>query len=118
MSPPVVRRVDKREAVVLLERAVLKRGADHYCSGERAVYFDGAGRPFCLVGTALAPLGLTRADLGPFNVSRVDGKGFLSKLIAAKIILSEGAIAVFRVAQQAQDEYATWGEALQDAYVA
>lgn len=111
------RRVDKREAIILLQRAVLKHGYDYCCPGDKAMYFDGVGRPYCLIGVALASVGLKRAHLGAFNISRVDGPGFLSKLIQeADIILSEGAIAVFRTAQAAQDDSASWGEALEEAY--
>lgn len=110
--------IDKREALGLLQRAVTDVGVDHALHRRApARYFASSGRPLCIVGFALNKIGIEREDIAPFgNFVRCDGVTFAKALANAGVALTQDAARVFRAAQEASDEGAPWGEALEDAF--
>lgn len=116
----MTRFIDKREALSLLQRVVLDVGVDHALHRRApARYFAPSGRPLCIVGFALNKVGIEREDVLPYgNFVRCDGVTFAKVLAAAGVALTQDAARALRAAQEASDEGAPWGEALEDAFSA
>lgn len=116
----MTRLIDRRDALALLQSAVHDVGVDHALHHRApARYFTRAGRPLCIVGFALTKLGIEHEALMPFgNFVRCDGVTFAKALAGAGVAMTEDAVRAFRAAQEASDEGAPWGEALEDAYIA
>lgn len=118
--PVEINTADK--AIALLERAVAEKGPDYIYNpnGECACkYFEpGTQLPGCIVGHVASYLGLTAADLQPFEHNTSDTL-FVGNPTGMTIdpILSGGFTVrtLLREAQTVQDDGGSWGAALQAA---
>lgn len=103
--------VDVPEAIALLERAVKERGEDYvYPDAERSAYgecqyFIGRA-PGCLIGLVMTYVGADAEDAN-------EGEGVSSQ--NWPVNLTPGAISVFSLAQEVQDQGGTWGQAFAEA---
>jgi hypothetical protein len=117
--------IDKDKALELLDAAVTLKGADYVLPyGEGCLYFEEDGTtPVCIVGHALASVGVKLGDLGPIKISNsfsnyygkdaeMDNQRVLRSTEIDGVELSEDARLVFDQAQSYQDEGWSWGEAV------
>lgn len=108
-------RINKRQAIRLLEKAVIRKGHD-YVFTDRCVYFNGINSERCMVGEAFSIAGVSDKDL----VDMFGSVGLLTsssrdKSIKDIVYLTAGAREVLQVAQSQQDARQTWGTALSKA---
>jgi hypothetical protein len=113
--------IDKDKALELLDAAVTLKGADYVLPyGEGCLYFEEDGTtPVCIVGHALASVGVKLGDLGPIGMEdrsyrspEMDNQRVLRSTEIDGVELSEDARLVFDQAQSYQDEGWSWGEAV------
>lgn len=103
-----MRRVGRDEAIELLERAVAEKGGDY--KNPVCVLFEDDGPPCCLIGHALAYLGVGFEH----HVSTFAGHYQSYDVRKAGIAdLNDEATRVFEIAQGSADSDKTWGETLE-----
>lgn len=127
--------LDAREALDLLESAVDNQGEDHCLDGSGCVYFANYGEkavPVCIIGVGLSlyDVDLRETFTGYSNSDRLTSivspvasnfPGIYEERLAAAsnfdqhVIMTEAARDILDVAQNAQDDGRTWGEALDQA---
>lgn len=117
--------INAQRAVELLREVVAEKGADHVIpSGAGCLYYlrggdpiRGGAVPSCIVGHALAKLGVDLADaVGGRNSTPIFHDVLLGTLREkAGVHLSPEAVQVWYIAQKRQDERETWGVALEHA---
>lgn len=116
--------IDRDRAVELLRQQVERVGAEYVyqlpANERQCVYFDAAGCPSCIVGYVLADLGVSVG--GVHESGRTPGSQFdmgngiaIAAVDVDGVALTEGARSVLAMAQRAQDQGETWGEALERA---
>lgn len=119
--------IDADMAIALLERAVQEMGADHVYQrvhgefdriGEATMCaYQHDGRPSCIVGHALSYAGVTIEQLREMDEA-ADEVTSVEALYGDDLLpveMTDDAVTVFEAAQQAQDNGAPWGEALEAA---
>jgi len=113
--------IDKAKAFELLDAAVALKGADYVLpKGEGCLYFEEDGTtPVCIVGHALASLGVKLGDLSSlgkedrsYRSPEADNERVFRSTEVAGVEVSENARVVFDQVQAYQDEGWPWGEAV------
>lgn len=110
-------KIDKRKAASLLGECVKERGEnyvyDQPTEGEnvnQCVYVND-GKPDCMIGLALFKAGVDIATLEKANDHGIIEDVVNCSTVLENVDITEGALNVFKRAQRAQDEAATWGHA-------
>lgn len=113
-------RINKKEAIRLLEQEVAEKGAGHKASATNWVLdekYRNTNVPNCIIGHIYHRLGITPKD--------TEGSGYITDAVPdieaarpGEFEFTPDAITVLRVAQRTQDLGGTWGEALAAAKAA
>jgi hypothetical protein len=109
--------IDKAKALQLISKAVDQNGADYvdpYAAEGAGCFYASGGQPSCIVGTAYALAGATIEQVVAMD-SQYGGVIDTMPEHVIPIETTPGAIEVFAVAQTAQDNGQTWGDALRAA---
>lgn len=116
--------VTYEDAVALIERAVAEKGKDFeyeqakFTSDhdghafEDYAYFDGEGKPSCIVGHAFSYLGITSEDIGSHNTSTTARPACMFLEREHGFSFDEEAKGLFYKAQDRQDQGDQWSVAL------
>lgn len=98
-------KLDVDEAIALLNRAVQEKGEDYVYPETRCVYFMDE-EPGCIIGHVLSYKGVSKSDLGFYN---------LSPVMHLDVAADGDTLFLLKEVQRLQDTHFKWGEAVEHA---